>query len=285
MSWTVSNLRCLLERTFLSKKAASLQKKNHKYWGVVLSALTSRKSGALFQFLKGRWLQRLKRQAGENLSGLIFYNRRIVHMGTQNTSRQLRYLEEIRISLHRAGFGTLPLEGAQLPVLWNGAPLCRITGKGSVFYRREDVDTPQAEDALYRVEDIAAKTLEYMTAMETAPQLKASGLDGDYRILADFGGTVLAGSPGKYGVQFVTWDWDYDRTGVVHGHYFMENYRRPLRLRQDHSLQSHGAVLGRAGRHRVPWRVGCAGIELRQPHPQFLLRVPADLSVLGHHRQ
>jgi len=45
-----------------------------------------------------------------------------------------------------------------------------------------------------------------------------------YRILADFGGTVLAGSPSKYGVQFVTWDWDYDRTGVVHGHYFMENY-------------------------------------------------------------
>ena len=145
-------------------------------------------------------------------------------MDTQNTSRQLRYLEEVRIPLHRAGFETLPLEGEQLPVLWNGAPLCRITGKGSVFYRREDADTPQAEDALYRVEDIAAKTLEYMTAMEAAPQLKASGLDGDYRILADFGGTVLAGTPSKYGVQFVTWDWDYDRTGVVHGHYFMENY-------------------------------------------------------------
>ena len=63
-----------------------------------------------------------------------------------------------------------------------------------------------------------------MTAMEAAPQLKASGLDGDYRILADFGGTVLAGTPSKYGVQFVTWDWDYDRTGVSHGHYFMENY-------------------------------------------------------------
>ncbi len=63
-----------------------------------------------------------------------------------------------------------------------------------------------------------------MTAMEAAPQLKASGLDGDYRNLADFGGTVLAGASSKYGVQFVTWDWDYDRTGVVHGHYFMENY-------------------------------------------------------------
>ena len=145
-------------------------------------------------------------------------------MDTQNTSRQLRYLEEVCIPLHRAGFGTLPLEGEQLPVLWNDAPLCRITGKGSVFYRREDADTPQAEDALYRVEDIAAKALEYMSAMETAPQLKASGLDGDHRNLADFGDTVLAGTPSKYGVQFVTWDWDYDRTGVVHGHYFMENY-------------------------------------------------------------
>ena len=55
-------------------------------------------------------------------------------MDTQNTSRQLRYLEEVRVSLHRAGFGTLPLEGAQLPVLWNGAPLCRITGFASGYY-------------------------------------------------------------------------------------------------------------------------------------------------------
>ena len=145
-------------------------------------------------------------------------------MDTQNTSRQLRYLEEVRIPLHRAGFETLPLEGAQLPVLWNGTPLCRITGKGSVFYRRKDADTPQAEDALYRVEDIAAKTLEYMTAMEAAPQLKASGLDGDYRILADFGGTVLAGHPTERGVQFVTWEWDFDREGVHHGHYFQDDY-------------------------------------------------------------
>ena len=156
-------------------------------------------------------------------------------MDTQNTSRQLRYLEEVRTPLHRAGFGTLPVEGEQLPVLWNGAPLCRITGKGSVYYRREDTDTPQAEDALFRIEDIAAKTLEYMTAMESAPRLKASGLDGDYRILADFGGTVLAGSPSKHGVQFVTWDWDYDRTGLSHGHYFMENYAG---AKQDFAIRS-----------------------------------------------
>ena len=177
-------------------------------------------------------------------------------MDTQNTSRQLRYLEEVRIPLHRAGFGILPVEGEQLPVLWNGAPLCRITGKGSVFYRREDADTPQAEDALYRVEDIAAKTLEYMTAMETAPQLKASGLDGDYRILADFGGTVLAGTPSKYGVQFVTWDWDYDRTGVVCVKVRTPGFRQP-------SL----AVF----QHRHKLTQGIEQIFLGEAHPAFLV--------------
>lgn len=145
-------------------------------------------------------------------------------MNDQNEPAQLRFLEETAIRLRQNGFTVEPIEDHHLPVCWEKGRLCRITGKGSVFYRREDADTPQAEDALYRVEDIAAKTLEYMAAMETAPQLKASGLDGDYRILADFGATVLAGTPSKYGVQFVTWDWDYDRTGVVHGHYFMENY-------------------------------------------------------------
>ena len=63
--------------------------------------------------------------------------------------------------------------------------------------------------------DIAARTMEYMTAMENALQLEASGLEGDYRILADFNGTILAGTHSKHGIQFVTWDRDYDRTDVA----------------------------------------------------------------------
>ena len=135
-------------------------------------------------------------------------------MNDRNTE-QFRYLEEVCACLHRADFETQPLEDSQLPVYWNGTPLCRITGKGNVFYRREDVSTPQVEEALIRAEDIAAQTLEYMVAMETAPQLKVSGLEGDYRILADFNGTVLAGTHSKHGIQFVTWDRDYDRTDVA----------------------------------------------------------------------
>ena len=54
--------------------------------------------------------------------------------------------------------------------------------------------------------------------------MKADGLEDGYKVLADFNGTVLAGTPSKYGVHFVTWDWAYGHTGVCHGHYFMENY-------------------------------------------------------------
>ena len=145
-------------------------------------------------------------------------------MNSSNTGQQLRYLEEVCISLHRAGFETKPPEDCHLPILWNDAPLCRITGKGSVLYRQENVDSIRAQDALQTVIDTAKMTSEYMAILETAPRLKASGLDGGYRILADFGDAVLAGHPTERGVQFVTWEWDFDREGVHHGHYFQDDY-------------------------------------------------------------
>ena len=145
-------------------------------------------------------------------------------MNNSNTGQQLRYLEEVCISLHRAGFETKPPEDCQLPILWNDAPLCRITGKGSVLYHQENVDSIRAQDVLQSVIDTAKMTSEYMVILEYAPRLKASGLTGDYRILADFGDAVLAGHPTERGVQFVTWEWDFDRKGVHHGHYFQGDY-------------------------------------------------------------
>ena len=145
-------------------------------------------------------------------------------MNDQNEPAQLRFLEETAIRLRQNGFTVEPIEDHHLPVRWEKGRLCRVSGKGSVLYWQENVDSIRAQDALQTVIDTVKMTSEYMAILETAPRLKAGGLDGDYRILADFGGTVLAGTPSKYGVQFVTWDWDYDRTGVVHGHYFTENY-------------------------------------------------------------
>ena len=145
-------------------------------------------------------------------------------MNDQNETAQLRFLEETAIRLLQNGFTVEPIEDHHLPVCWEKGRLCRISGKGSVLYRQECVDVPGAQDALQAVIDIAKMTSEYMAILETATLLKAGGLTGDYRVLADFGSAVLAGHPTERGVQFVTWEWDFDREGVHHGHYFQDDY-------------------------------------------------------------
>jgi hypothetical protein len=74
-----------------------------------------------------------------------------------------------------------------------------------------------------------------MKLMDAAPLLKAQGLDETYRLLADFNGVVLAGHATRYGVQFVTWDWDYEKTGVTQGHYMSNNYTA---AKQDFAVRS-----------------------------------------------
>ena len=145
-------------------------------------------------------------------------------MNDQNEPAQLRFLEETAIRLRQNGFTVEPIEDHHLPVCWEKGRLCRISGKGSVLYRQECVDVPGAQDALQAVIDTAKMTSEYTAILENAPRLKASGLHGDYHVLADFGSAVLAGHPGERGVQFVTWEWDFDRKGVHQGHYFQDDY-------------------------------------------------------------
>lgn len=150
-------------------------------------------------------------------------------MNDQNETTQLRYLEETATRLRQNGFTVEPIEDHHLPVCWGKGRLCRVSGKGSVLYRQENVDSIRAQDALQTVIDTAKMTSEYMAILETAPRLKASGLTGDYRVLADFGSAVLAGHPAERGVQFVTWEWDFDRKGVHHGHYFQGDYEAAKR--------------------------------------------------------
>ena len=144
-------------------------------------------------------------------------------MNDQNETTQFRFLEETAIRLRQNGFTVEPIEDHHLPVRWEKGRLCRISGRCSVLYRQECA-APSAQDALQTVINIAKMTSEYMAILETAPRLKASGLHGDYRVLADFGDAVLAGHPTERGVQFVTWEWDFDRKGVHHGHYFQDDY-------------------------------------------------------------
>ncbi len=135
-----------------------------------------------------------------------------------------RYLRETAIVLAREEFHTNKTHTGGLCIQLDGSPLCEVTETGGVAYRNEDIDEPERIAAKDKVYEIVKTTAEYMRQMETAPSLKADGLEDGYKVLADFNGTVLAGVQSKHGVHFVTWDWAYGHTGVCHGHYFMENY-------------------------------------------------------------
>lgn len=66
--------------------------------------------------------------------------------------------------------------------------------------------------------------VEYMALMESASCIRASGLEGDYRALAEFNNVILAGHQTRYGMEFVTWEWVQNHTSLWQGHYYGDSY-------------------------------------------------------------
>ena len=129
------------------------------------------------------------------------------------------YFTELTHNLERAGFTISPEGNDILPVELDGQPLCWATETGGIRWQGPDT-ADDRRTFLDTVIAIARSTYKYMSQMEAAPQLKADGLEGDFRLLSEFNGTVLAAHPTEYGVQFITWDRTYNRTGLWHGHYY-----------------------------------------------------------------
>ena len=145
-------------------------------------------------------------------------------MNDHSKDSQTRYFREAAIVLAKEGFQLDEVHTDRLCILLDGAPLCEVTENGGITYRNEDINEPERVAAKDMVYEIVRNTAEYMRQMETAPFLKADGLEDGYKVLADFNDIVLAGIQSKYGVQFVTWDWSFDRKGVSHGHYYTGLY-------------------------------------------------------------
>lgn len=152
-----------------------------------------------------------------------------------NTEEKKKNFAEAALALNREGFHTEMFHGSKLSVWWNGEPLCEISDGGVVHYHNADLQTPARNEAKDRVYQITCTVFEYMRLMESAPPLKVVDLSDRYRTLADFNGTVLAAAQSSQGIQFVTWDWDFDRKGVSHGHYYGGNY---IGAKQDFATRS-----------------------------------------------
>ena len=153
------------------------------------------------------------------------------------------YFTELAIRLRQAGFTVSPQEDGLLPVGWDGQSLCRIDGGGSIRYRQEDVGELDRKLDCQGAMGLAATTAEYVKLMAEAPDLKVENLGERYKLLANFNGAVLAGQTTKFGIQFVTWEWNYEKTGLWQGHYYGGSYEK---AKQDFAVRA-----GLVDRHRL----------------------------------
>ena len=136
------------------------------------------------------------------------------------TDEKNNYFQELRRNLQQEGVVVCPEAEGLLTVELEGQRLCQITGNGAVRYWKDEVAGDSRSTALDKVTNIAKTTAEYMRLIEAAPFLTVGGLQGDYRVLADFNGIVLAGHPTEFGAQFITWELVRDRTGLYQGNYY-----------------------------------------------------------------
>ena len=150
-------------------------------------------------------------------------------MCEENTSQKERFLQEVEQKLLHRELDARLLEDGLVHVSWNEKPLCSVDRDGIVRFRPADITGPEVDRQLRTVIQTAGHVKEYMRIFECAPALKAIGLEDTYKVLADFGDAVLAGQLGKKGARFVTWEWDFDREGVHHGHYFQDDYEAAKR--------------------------------------------------------
>lgn len=140
----------------------------------------------------------------------------------KHEKEQYPYLIETARNLARENIATEPIEGDVLHVTLGGKRLCWVADSGYVGHYKEDVTSEHGQAVLDQTHNIAQMTREYMTLMEQAPPLSASGLDlrEGYRLLSEFNNIVLAGEMTRYGAQFVTWEWVGERTGLYQGNYY-----------------------------------------------------------------
>ena len=148
-----------------------------------------------------------------------------------------KYLTELSRRLNMDGFQSTIREDRRLEVFLHGQPVLFVSPANDVFLLPAGSKNEEASELYHQVAVVADKVYGYVEAVQNAPLLHASGLHEQFRLLADFGGAVLAGQERENGLgyQFVTWIWDYDRTGVSHGHYYEDDFQS---AKQDFAVRS-----------------------------------------------
>ena len=148
-----------------------------------------------------------------------------------------KFYAELSRRLQERGIESSVIADNRLEVFLHSQPVLYVSPASDVLLLPAGSQNEEASELYHQVAMAADEVYGYVEAMQNAPLLYASGLHEDFRLLVDFGGAVLAGQEREngQGYQFVTWIWDYDRTGVSHGHYYEDNFQS---AKQDFAVRS-----------------------------------------------
>lgn len=164
--------------------------------------------------------------------GLFYFMNRLRGVLMKN-----KYLTEVSRRLSEDGIQSSIREDRRLDIFLHDRPVLYVSPASDVFLLPDGSQNEEASELYHQVAATADEVYGYVEAMENAPPLRAAGLHEDFRLLADFGGAVLAGQERENGLgyQFVTWVWAYERQGVCHGHYYEGDFQS---AKQDFAVRS-----------------------------------------------
>ncbi|MGC6175151.1 hypothetical protein [Lacrimispora sp. 38-1] len=109
--------------------------------------------------------------------------------------------------------------------------ICRFEKTGAMRFWRDSPFVEERNELHSLLLDLKERNDLYLNAKP----LDCEGVR-DFRLISEFGNHLLAAKRSKDNeIRFVTWQYDYDRSGVTFGHYFETNYQGALK---DYTVRS-----------------------------------------------
>lgn len=138
-----------------------------------------------------------------------------------------KFFEELSRCLRKKEIESANYEDKRLEVFLHGQPVLFVSPANDVFLLPVGSKNEEASELYHQVAAVADEVYGYVEAVQKSPLLHAASLNEPFHLLADFGGSVLAGQEldRGQGYQFATWIWDFNREGLIYGHYFQGDFQ------------------------------------------------------------
>jgi hypothetical protein len=112
-----------------------------------------------------------------------------------------------------------------LSAFQNQEEICKFEKTGAMRFRRDSPFVEERKELHSLLLDLKERYDLYLNAKP----LDCEGVR-DFRLISEFGNHLLAAKQSKDNeIRFVTWQYDYDRSGVTLGHYYETNYQGALK--------------------------------------------------------